>query len=151
MNKLQADILITHEAPSCHPYGCEALDVLAMDMKVKRSFHGHHHDDRTESYRETIADRDFDAVAVPFCGIKRLPLNALAKLLPIGWQSIAGAFLMSRQSHCQTQISLQSFVQTGPNWLMSVQHSELAISPILLAFVRSMARQSVLGVDQIRR
>ena len=70
MNKLQSDILITHEAPSCHPYGCEALDILAMDMKVKRSFHGHHHDDQTESYRLTISDRNFDAVAVPFCGIK---------------------------------------------------------------------------------
>lgn len=40
----QADILVTHEAPTCHPYGFKAIDLLAQSLKVKRSFHGHHHD-----------------------------------------------------------------------------------------------------------
>lgn len=40
----QADILVTHEAPSCHPHGFKAIDVLAQSMGVKFTFHGHHHD-----------------------------------------------------------------------------------------------------------
>lgn len=40
----QADILVTHEAPSCHPHGFVAIDVLAQSMRVKFAFHGHHHD-----------------------------------------------------------------------------------------------------------
>ena len=40
----QADILVTHEAPSCHPNGFKGIDVLAQSMRVKFAFHGHHHD-----------------------------------------------------------------------------------------------------------
>lgn len=40
----EADILVTHEAPSCHPHGFVAIDVLAQSMRVKFAFHGHHHD-----------------------------------------------------------------------------------------------------------
>jgi len=40
----EADILVTHEAPTCHPHGFAAIDVLAQSMKVKFTFHGHHHD-----------------------------------------------------------------------------------------------------------
>jgi len=40
----QADILVTHEAPSCHPHGFQAIDSLAQSMKVQSAFHGHHHD-----------------------------------------------------------------------------------------------------------
>jgi predicted phosphodiesterase len=67
--KQQADILITHEAPSCHPNGFESIDVLALDMKVKRTLHGHHHDDLTATYRKTVEERGFDAVGVNFCAI----------------------------------------------------------------------------------
>lgn len=45
LSQLQADILVTHEAPSCHPYGFDVLDTLAMSLGVKRIFHGHHHED----------------------------------------------------------------------------------------------------------
>lgn len=38
----QADILVTHEAPTCHPHGFRGIDVLAHCMKVKFTFHGHH-------------------------------------------------------------------------------------------------------------
>lgn len=39
-----ADILITHEAPSCHPNGFALIDDLARAMRVSATFHGHHHD-----------------------------------------------------------------------------------------------------------
>lgn len=42
----EADILVTHEAPSCHPHGFPAIDLLAQVMGVKAVFHGHHHDSR---------------------------------------------------------------------------------------------------------
>jgi predicted phosphodiesterase len=39
----QADILVTHEAPSSHPAGSEALDALGRAMGVRLIVHGHHH------------------------------------------------------------------------------------------------------------
>lgn len=66
----RADILVTHEAPSCHPHGFQALDELARSMRVVRSFHGHHHDDRSEEYAKLRGSLRFDARAVDFCGIK---------------------------------------------------------------------------------
>jgi predicted phosphodiesterase len=39
----QADILVTHEAPSCHQHGFSVIDDLARSMHVKFAFHGHHH------------------------------------------------------------------------------------------------------------
>ncbi len=41
---LRADILVTHEAPSCHRYGFQTIDALANAMGVHTTFHGHHHD-----------------------------------------------------------------------------------------------------------
>lgn len=41
---VEADILVTHEAPSCHPYGFKAIDELARSLGVQKSFHGHNHD-----------------------------------------------------------------------------------------------------------
>lgn len=40
---LKADVLVTHEAPSCHRHGFEELDLLAEIMGVKHIIHGHHH------------------------------------------------------------------------------------------------------------
>ena len=82
--KQRADILVTHEAPSCHPHGFEALDVLALDMRAKRTFHGHHHDDLTDQYREGVAVRGFDAIGVNYCSIT----NGLGERIvegPKGW------------------------------------------------------------------
>jgi calcineurin-like phosphoesterase family protein len=39
----QADILVTHEAPSSHPSGNIVLDQLARCMGAKLIIHGHHH------------------------------------------------------------------------------------------------------------
>ncbi len=41
---LQADILVSHEAPSPHPHGFQAIDEIAKSLGVKAIFHGHHHD-----------------------------------------------------------------------------------------------------------
>lgn len=45
LSKLQADILVTHEAPSCHKHGFQVIDELAMKMGVTQILHGHHHFD----------------------------------------------------------------------------------------------------------
>jgi predicted phosphodiesterase len=84
LSRLRADILVTHEAPACHPYGFKVLDDLARSMRVVRLFHGHQHDDRTNEYRLQRDELGFDAVAVDFCGIK----NGLGEIIhkgPEGW------------------------------------------------------------------
>lgn len=70
LGNLCADILVTHEAPSCHPYGWSALDQLAREMGVIRAFHGHTHDDRSELYSLQREQLGFDARAVDFRCIK---------------------------------------------------------------------------------
>ncbi len=76
----EADILVTHEAPSCHPYGNAAIDELARRLRVKRSFHGHHHDDLSDEYAKVREALGFDARAVDFCGIK----NGLGEVIQKG-------------------------------------------------------------------
>lgn len=39
----RADVLITHEAPGCHPHGYPELDDLARAMGAQLIVHGHHH------------------------------------------------------------------------------------------------------------
>jgi hypothetical protein len=70
LSKLRADILVTHEAPSCHPYGFGAIDQLARDLRVVRAFHGHQHDDRSDEYALVRDSLGFDARAVSYCAIK---------------------------------------------------------------------------------
>ena len=84
---LRADILITHEAPSCHPYGFEAIDELARAMRVVRTFHGHHHDDRSDEYALVREKLGFDARAVNFCGIK----NGLGEVIHKGFENDWGS------------------------------------------------------------
>ncbi|MDR6453461.1 metallophosphoesterase [Variovorax paradoxus] len=38
-----ADILVTHEAPTAHPHGWQAIDKLAETLGVQLLVHGHHH------------------------------------------------------------------------------------------------------------
>ena len=63
----RADILVTHEAPGCHPHGFDVLTELARSMKVKFTFHGHHHDNL--NYAEMFAELEFQAHGVGFRGI----------------------------------------------------------------------------------
>ena len=65
--KQRADILVTHEAPGCHPNGFSAIDELARAMHVRASFHGHHHD--SLDYRSFDDQYGFKAHGVGFCSI----------------------------------------------------------------------------------
>ncbi|MFO1305375.1 MAG: metallophosphoesterase [Burkholderiales bacterium] len=42
--KMQADVLVVHEAPGEHPHGNEAFELLAVAMGARLLFHGHTHD-----------------------------------------------------------------------------------------------------------
>jgi predicted phosphodiesterase len=67
LEKENADVLVTHEAPSCHPHGFAEIDRLARAMGVHTVFHGHHHD--CLDYRAGEAQRGFAVHGVGFCGI----------------------------------------------------------------------------------
>ena len=47
LKKLQSDVLVCHEAPSCHSLGFDIIDEIAEAMNVSVIVHGHHH----ESYQ----------------------------------------------------------------------------------------------------
>ena len=63
----EADILVTHEAPTCHPHGFLGIDVLAQGMKAKYTFHGHHHD--RLNYQDKEEALGFSAHGVGFRGV----------------------------------------------------------------------------------
>jgi predicted phosphodiesterase len=44
LSGLEADILVTHKAPSAHRYGFVEIDELAELMGVQLIIHGHHHE-----------------------------------------------------------------------------------------------------------
>lgn len=43
MSSVKADILVTHEAPSCHKFGFRVIDKIASRIGAKHIIHGHHH------------------------------------------------------------------------------------------------------------
>ena len=63
----QADILVTHEAPSCHPYGFREIEALGQSLGVKYAFHGHQHD--SLNYRAFDEQYGFQAHGVGFRGV----------------------------------------------------------------------------------
>jgi predicted phosphodiesterase len=69
LSKFRADILVTHEAFTPHPYGWDVLSQLARDMRVVRAFHGHQHDDRSAEYASVRDEIRFDGRGVGFCCI----------------------------------------------------------------------------------
>ncbi len=62
-----ADILVCHEAPSCHPNGFQEIDALARSLRAKYVFHGHHHD--SLNYRSEFNRQGFAAYGVSLRGI----------------------------------------------------------------------------------
>lgn len=64
----RADVLVTHEAPSCHIHGFEAIDLLAQIMGVEWVLHGHHH----ESYHIPWEGGNFGSIGVGLRSISRL-------------------------------------------------------------------------------
>ena len=68
LSSVSADILVTHEAPDCHPHGFKALTELARAMRVKTLFHGHQHDNL--NYRRFDGIQGFRTFGVGLRGIK---------------------------------------------------------------------------------
>jgi predicted phosphodiesterase len=62
-----ADVLVVHEAPSCHPNGFEAIDQLASALGARLVVHGHHHD--ALDYRGSLAALGFQAMGVGLRGV----------------------------------------------------------------------------------
>lgn len=73
----EADILVCHEAPSCHKHGFHAIDQLAGQMKVEKVFHGHHHD--RVDYSSQFQKLGFEAYGVGFCGVSDCKGNLIKK------------------------------------------------------------------------
>ncbi len=65
--KQRADMLVCHQAPSCHPEGYAAIDELAVAMGTTRLFHGHQHDNL--DYSAWIAKTGIGAYGVGLRGI----------------------------------------------------------------------------------
>jgi predicted phosphodiesterase len=65
--KQRADILVSHEAPGCHPHGFSAIDDLAASMRVRSMFHGHQHDNL--DYAEWSRQHGIQAFGVGLRGI----------------------------------------------------------------------------------
>jgi len=63
----RADILVTHEAPGCHPHGFDELTRLAQSLGVRASFHGHQHDNL--DYSSTFDSLGFRPHGVGLRGI----------------------------------------------------------------------------------
>lgn len=71
----KADILVCHEAPSCHQNGFVGIDELARSMGVKWLFHGHQHD--RLDYRNSWQRMGFRAFGVGFREVMDLDGNVL--------------------------------------------------------------------------
>lgn len=65
-----ADILVTHEAPSCHLHGFSEIDALAQHLGVKAAFHGHHHQQIDYDQVVAIEQLGFTPYGVGYCGIR---------------------------------------------------------------------------------
>lgn len=76
---LSADVLVTHEAPSCHRYGFKEIDFAAEMLGVKAIVHGHHH----ESYVGRLAS----GVEVVGLNKAEVLLVSAADLVEQGWVS----------------------------------------------------------------
>jgi predicted phosphodiesterase len=72
--ELQADVLVTHEAPAYHPNGFDILDTLAQSMGVRVHVHGHQHDRLDSSAR--WPSQAFASIGVGLRGISAVRLEA---------------------------------------------------------------------------
>lgn len=79
---LQADVLVTHEAPGYHYRGFELLDTLAQAMGVKVAVHGHHHDRLDSSDR--WATQCFKSFGVGLRGITAIDVDGNATVIVKG-------------------------------------------------------------------
>ena len=84
LGKQRAQILVTHEAPSCHPFGWSAIDGLAKRMGVSYVFHGHHHETKIYPYC------DFQAVGVGYKAILELDGDGVISVIRPGDYDLEG-------------------------------------------------------------
>jgi predicted phosphodiesterase len=106
-----ADVLVTHEAPSCHPNGFAAIDDLAQRMGVKALFHGHHHQHCV--YRRHWHRLGFRAYGVSLHGLMPLGDHDLEGV-PGGPRS--GTATLSSQASSRV-------ISSGVVYAVSCQHS----------------------------
>ena len=92
-----ADILVTHEAPSCHPHGFVAIDELASSMGVKQAFHGHQHD--RLDYSAHRARLGFEAYGVGLRGVTNLHGDVIVE-----------GVLDEKRSYRQKQVKIELIV-----------------------------------------
>ncbi|PWG63286.1 metallophosphoesterase [Spiribacter halobius] len=85
----QADVLVTHEAPACHPYGFAVLDDLAEAMGAHTIIHGHHHVTYTYRYR----NRPLTVHGVGLAGVR----TAAGRVLTPGLDEERGTFELELQ------------------------------------------------------
>jgi len=71
---LEADVLVTHEAPSAHRYGHTEIDDLAEVLGVKTVVHGHLHQD----YRATLSN-GIRVIGLPKSGVHITSFRALIR------------------------------------------------------------------------
>lgn len=84
LEKLPADILVSHEAPECRDdgRGWYVVGDLARALGVRFAFHGHHHD--RPDYADHFTDLGFQAHAVGFRGITALDGEGRVKVIRAG-------------------------------------------------------------------
>jgi hypothetical protein len=71
-----ADLLVTHEAPSAHPHGWQAIDNLAKMLGVRLLVHGHRHENIDYvSHGLMDASAPFRAFGVDKCSHLSWPLE----------------------------------------------------------------------------
>ena len=72
LERLRADILVSHEAPDCRTddRGWQAIGNLARALGVRYAFHGHHHD--RPDYAACFTELGFQAHGVGYRGITGL-------------------------------------------------------------------------------
>ncbi len=69
LSGLRADVLVTHEAPSCHRHGFVGVDQAATLCRARLLVHGHHH----ESYQGTLPG------GVPVRGLRKAEVFRLRR------------------------------------------------------------------------
>lgn len=65
----KADVLVTHEAPSCHRHGFRSIDDLATSLGAHMAYHGHHHE-HIDYGEEEAKKLGFHPFGVAYCGIR---------------------------------------------------------------------------------
>lgn len=84
LERLRADILVSHEAPECRAdgRGWQAIGDLARHLGARFSFHGHHHDH--PDYSKSFSSMSFETHAVGFRGITALEREGRVKVIRPG-------------------------------------------------------------------